>query len=45
MGLTSDDEIEIWLNPHDIDHLKGGQPVYKGVDDDMLIVLRTREWD
>jgi len=38
------DETDVWLTPHDMDHLRDGQPVFKQGDDSAL-VLRTREWD
>lgn len=46
MGGVSDvEELDVWLTPHDMDHLRGGQPVFKGVGDDTLIVLRSASWD
>lgn len=44
--MTSDvDETDVWLTPHDMDHLKAGQPVFKGVGEDQLLVLRAASWD
>lgn len=38
------DETDVWLTPHDMDHLQDGQPVFKQGDKSAL-VLRTRGWD
>lgn len=37
-------EEEVWLNPHDIDHLRDGQPVYKDMNG-TLLTLRAASWD
>jgi len=37
------DETDVWLTPHDMDHLIGGQPVYKQ-GNNTLLTLRTRGW-
>lgn len=38
-------EHDVWLTPHDMDHLEDGAPVYKGIGDDVLLVLRAADWD
>lgn len=43
--MTAENEHDIWLTPHDMDHLEGGQPVYKGIGEDTLLVLRAGDWD
>lgn len=44
--MASDvDEENVWLTPHDVDHLNAGQPVFKGVGEDQLLVLRPASWD
>ena len=35
-------EHRIWLSEHDMDHLNDGQPVYKGIGDETLLVLTPR---
>ena len=40
----SSDEIDVWLRPHDIDHLQDGQPVFKQGNGE-LIVIRTGDYD
>jgi hypothetical protein len=37
-------EHNIWLSPHDMDHLNEGQPVYKRGPDDTLLTLRPASW-
>jgi len=45
--MTPDDsdteEHRIVLNQHDLDHLNGGQPVFKGIKDNVLLVLEPTE--
>ena len=36
-------EHDIWLGPHDIDHLNDGQPVFKGIGEDTRLVLRPTD--
>ena len=46
MNAMSDvDEVDVWLTPHDIDHLNGGEPVFKGIGKNTLLVLRSASWD
>lgn len=39
------EEHDIWLNPHDMDHLRDGAPVFKGIGEDVLLVLRSADWE
>lgn len=43
--MSGTDEIDVWLTPHDMDHLRDGQPVFKGIGDDTGLVLRAASWD
>lgn len=38
-------EYDIWLTPHDMDHLEDGAPVFKGVGEDIALVLRAADWN
>lgn len=38
-GGNQVEEHRIELSQHDLDHLNGGQPVFKGIGEDVLIVL------
>lgn len=44
---TYDDitEYDLWLTPHDMDHLEDGAPVFRGVGEHIAIVLRAGDWD
>lgn len=39
------DEYDLWLTPHDMDHLRDGAPVFRGVGDHLALVLRAGDWD
>lgn len=43
--MTDVEEHDIWLNPHGMDHLRDGAPVFKGIGEDVLLVLRSADWD
>lgn len=44
--MTDDvEEVGIVLTPHDVDHLNGGQPVFKGIGEETLLVLQPATWD
>lgn len=44
---TYDDveEYDLWLTPHDMDHLEDGAPVFRGVGEHIALVLRAADWD
>ena len=39
------DEYNLWLTPHDMDHLQDGAPVFRGVGEHIALVLRAADWD
>lgn len=43
--MTDVEEHDIWLNPHDMNHLRNGAPVFKGIGEDVRLVLRPADWD
>lgn len=36
-------EHDIWLHSHDMDHLNDGQPVFKGIGEDIRLVIRPEQ--
>ena len=45
-SMTDDiKEHRIYLSPHDMDHLRGGMPVHKGIGEDAMITLQALEWE
>lgn len=39
------EEFDLWLTPHDMDHLQDGGPVFKGVGENIALVLRAGDWE
>lgn len=43
--MSKPDEWEVWLTPHDLDHLNDDAPVFKAGPDGALLTIRTASWD